>query len=38
VLWFACRHHVFEINVQYVAEEIIGKRNQPSETIFKGYK
>lgn len=38
VLWFACRHHVFEIHVQHVAEEIIGKRNQPSETIFKRYQ
>lgn len=38
VLWFACRHHVFEIHIQHVAEEIIGKRNTPSEAIFKRFQ
>ncbi|KZS06441.1 Cc8K15.2-like protein, partial [Daphnia magna] len=38
VLWFTCRHHVFEIHVQHVAKENIGKRNQPSETLIKRYQ
>ena len=38
VPWFVCRHHVFDFHVQHVAEEIIGKRNQPSETIFMRYQ
>ena len=38
VLWCACRHHVYEIHVQHVAEEVIGERNQPSETLFKHFQ
>jgi hypothetical protein len=38
VLWFACRHHVFEIHIQHVAESICGKRNTPSESIFKRFQ
>lgn len=34
VLWFACRHHVYELHVKHVSDEIIGKRNSPSESLF----
>ena len=38
VLWCACRHHVYEIHVQHVAEKIIGKINTSSESLFKRYQ
>lgn len=34
VLWFACRHHMYEIHVKHVSDCIIGKRNSPSESLF----
>lgn len=38
VLWCACRHHVFKIHIQHVAELICGKRKTPSEAIFKRFQ
>lgn len=34
VLWFACRHHMYEIRIKHVSDEVIGKRNSPSESLF----
>ncbi|KZS02306.1 Uncharacterized protein APZ42_000705 [Daphnia magna] len=34
VLWFACRHHVYEIHVKHVSDSVMGKRNSPSEALF----
>ncbi len=38
VLWFACRHHMYEIHVKHVSDCIIGKRNSPSEALFVRFK
>jgi hypothetical protein len=38
VLWFACRHHVYEIHVKHVSDSVMGKRNSPSEALFDRFQ
>jgi hypothetical protein len=38
VMWLACRHHVYELHIKHVAEFIMGKRNSPSEGLFRRFK
>ncbi len=38
VLWLACRHHVYELDMKHVSVSIIGKRNSPSEALFVRFK
>lgn len=33
LLWFACRHHVYEVHVKHVADHINGARNSPSDSL-----
>jgi hypothetical protein len=38
VMWLACRHHVYELHIKHVAETVLGKRNSPSEGLFRRFK
>lgn len=38
VVWLACRHHVYEIHIKHVEENVTGKRNSPSKGIFKRFQ
>ncbi|KZS13024.1 Uncharacterized protein APZ42_021948 [Daphnia magna] len=33
LLWFACRHHVYEVHVKHVCDHINGSRNSPSDSL-----
>jgi hypothetical protein len=33
LLWFACRHHVYEVYVKHVCDHINGSRNSSSESL-----
>lgn len=38
IMWIACRHHVYELHIKHVAESIMGKRNSPSEGLFRNFQ
>lgn len=38
ILWLACRHHVYQLHIKHVAEVVMGKRNSPSEGVFRRFK
>lgn len=38
ILWLACRHHVYELHIKHFPEVVMGKRNSPSEGLFRRFK
>ena len=38
VLWFACRHHVYEVHIKHVAAQINQTSTSPSNVLFVSFQ